>query len=70
MKKLLLLFGFILCFFNHLEAQKTTKSDIENADFSDINQDELPDAVLLRGNVRVRHEGVVMTCNKAYFFQK
>lgn len=70
MKKLLLLFGFIFCFFNHLEAQKTTKIDIENADFSDINQDELPDAVLLRGNVRVRHEGVVMTCNKAYFFQK
>lgn len=70
MKKLLLLFGFVFCFFNHLEAQKTTKIDIENADFSDVNQDEIPDAVLLRGNVRVRHEGVVMTCNTAYFFQK
>ncbi|MGV9003616.1 OstA-like protein [Flavobacterium sp.] len=70
MKKLFLLFGFIFCFFNQLEAQKTTKIDIENADFSDVNQDEIPDAVLLRGNVRVRHEGVVMTCNKAYFFQK
>jgi len=43
---------------------------IENADFQDINQFEIPDAVLLTGNVRVRHEGVVMTCNKAYFFQK
>jgi len=24
---------------------------------------------LLTGNVRVRHDGVVMTCNKAYYFQ-
>ena len=70
MKKLLLLFGFIFCFFNHLEAQKSSKIDIENADFSDVNQEEIPDAVLLRGNVRVRHEGVVLTCNTAYFFQK
>lgn len=70
MKKLLLLFGFIFCFYNHLEAQKSSKIDIENADFSDVNQEEIPDAVLLRGNVRVRHEGVVLTCNKAYFFQK
>lgn len=43
---------------------------VENADFQDINQFEIPDAVLLTGNVRVRHEGVVLTCNKAYFFQK
>ena len=70
MKKLLLLFGFIFCFFNHLEAQKSSKIDIENADFSDVNHEEIPDAVLLRGNVRVRHEGVVLTCNTAYFFQK
>ncbi len=43
---------------------------VENADFQDINQFEIPDAVLLTGNVRVNHEGVIMTCNKAYFFQK
>jgi hypothetical protein len=43
---------------------------VENADFQDINQYEIPDAVLLTGNVRVNHEGVIMTCNKAYFFQK
>ena len=70
MKKLLLFFGIVFCFINTLEAQKTTKINIENADFSDVNQEEIPDAVLLRGNVRVRHEGIVMTCNKAYFFQK
>ena len=43
---------------------------MENSDFSDINQNEVPDALLLTGNVRVSHDGVVLTCNKAYYFQK
>lgn len=70
MKKLLLLFGILLCFVNDLEAQKTSKINIEYSDFADKDQDEIPDAVLLRGNVKVRHEGVIFTCNKAYFFEK
>jgi lipopolysaccharide export system protein LptA len=53
---------------------KTQKQDskiiVENADFGDINQTEIPDATLLQGNVRVRHEGMLLTCNKAYLFQK
>ena len=43
---------------------------IENSDFSDVNQELVPDAVLLTGNVKINHDGVVLTCNKAYFFQK
>jgi lipopolysaccharide assembly outer membrane protein LptD (OstA) len=70
LKKLLLLFGIILCCVNQLEAQKTSKINIEYSDFADKDQDEIPDAVLLRGNVKVRHEGVIFTCNKAYFFEK
>lgn len=70
MKKLLLLFGIILCCVNQLEAQKTSKINIEYSDFADKDQDEIPDAILLRGNVRVNHEGVRFTCNKAYFFEK
>jgi lipopolysaccharide export system protein LptA len=35
-----------------------------------VNQTEIPDAFLLTGNVRVSHDGVIMTCNKAYYFQK
>ncbi len=50
--------------------KKTTPIDIEYSEFADRNQEEIPDALLLRGNVRIRHEGVVFTCNKAYFFQK
>ena len=51
-------------------AQKDDRIIIENADFSDINQNEMPDAVLLTGNVRARHQGMLMMCNKAYYFQK
>jgi lipopolysaccharide export system protein LptA len=53
-----------------LSAQDSKKIIVENADFSDINQTEIPDAVLLTGNVRVHQEGMFMTCNKAYYFQK
>jgi len=49
--------------------QKTNKIIIENSDFQDINEYEMPGAVLLTGNVRALHDGIVMTCNKAYYFK-
>ena len=52
-----------------LVAQKTNKIVIESADFQDRNEYEIPGALLLTGNVRVNHDGVVMTCNKAYYYQ-
>lgn len=69
MKKKLILIGLLLLTFTFAFSQKATKIIVENSDFSDINQNEVPDALLLTGNVRVRHDGVVMTCNKAYYFQ-
>ncbi len=69
MKKLLLFIGILTCFLK-VNAQKSSKINIEHADHFDIDQTEIPDAALLRGNVRVSHEGVVFTCNKAYYFQK
>jgi lipopolysaccharide export system protein LptA len=51
-------------------AQAPKKIVVENADYSDVNQELMPDALLLTGNVKVNHDGVVLTCNKAYFFQK
>ncbi|KLT69959.1 OstA-like protein [Flavobacterium sp. ABG] len=51
-------------------AQTPKKIIVENADFSDVDQVLMPDALLLTGNVKVNHDGVVLTCNKAYFFQK
>ena len=51
-------------------AQTPKKIIVENADFSDVNEVEIPGALLLTGNVKINHDGVVMTCNRAYFFQK
>ncbi|OYU80181.1 MAG: OstA-like protein [Flavobacterium sp. BFFFF1] len=72
MKKYFFLFfcGFLLLASKPATAQKAKPIIIENADHFDINQAEIPDAALLTGNVRVNHDGVIMTCNKAYFFQK
>ena len=61
---------FVLLITNVVLAQAPKKIIIENSDFADVNQTETPDALLLIGNVRVNHDGIVMTCNKAYYFQK
>lgn len=71
-----LLFIFIHLPFTLL-AQETTKKKIEpnsskiiieHADFIDKNQDEIPGAIVFTGNVRVLHNGVKISCNKAYHF--
>lgn len=43
---------------------------IENSDFFDISETEIPGAIVLTGNVRIIHQGVRMSCNKAYHFTK
>ncbi|SDH72665.1 OstA-like protein [Flavobacterium omnivorum] len=72
MKKSLffLRYCLLLLITNLVLAQAPKKIIVENSDFADVNQVEIPDALLLIGNVRVNHDGVVMTCNKAYYFQK
>lgn len=71
MKKLLFLISF--CLFisaQNIFAQAPKKIIVENSDFSDVNEAEIPGALLLTGNVKINHDGVVLTCNKAYYFQK
>lgn len=53
-----------------LWAQDNKQITIENSDFFDISESEVPGAIVLTGNVRILHEGVRMTCNKAYHFTK
>ena len=43
---------------------------IQHSDFLDISEKEVPGAIVLTGNVIIIHEGVRMTCNKAYHFTK
>lgn len=49
-------------------AQEKKKIIIENSDFTEMNQNEVPGAVILTGNVKILHDGVRITCNKAYHF--
>lgn len=63
-------FGLILCCSTTVLAQKPKQISVEHSDFADVNQNEIPDAFLLTGNVRISHDGAIITCNKAYFFQK
>ncbi len=51
-------------------SQEKTQIEIINSDYFDINQTEVPDAVLYSGNVQVKHAGATMFCNKAYLFTK
>lgn len=53
-----------------VSAQAPKKINVEHSDYFDVNQIAIPDAILLTGNVRVNHDGIVLTCNKAYYFQK
>lgn len=72
MKKSLyfIIYSLILFSSNLVLAQAPKKIKIEQSDFADIDQLKFPDALLLTGNVKVSHDGVILTCNKAYFFQK
>lgn len=71
MKKLSFFICFCLIFsgFNKLSAQDSKKILIEYSDFGDRNETLMPGAALLTGNVRVRQEGLVLTCNKAYYYE-
>ena len=72
MKKLLFFISYCLLLVSaqNVFAQAPKKIIVENSDFSDVNEVEIPGALLLTGNVKINHDGVVLTCNKAYFFQK
>jgi len=52
------------------QAPKPKTINIENADLVEVNEALVPDGVLLTGNVKVNHDGIVLTCNKAYVFKK
>ncbi|OYQ38232.1 OstA-like protein [Flavobacterium cyanobacteriorum] len=69
-KLLLLLLTFTLCSCLWSQNQKKNSNIIiENSDFVNMNQDEVPGAIVFIGNVSVWHDGVRITCNKAYHFK-
>ncbi|PJJ07231.1 OstA-like protein [Flavobacterium sp. 1] len=72
MKKSLyfIIYSLVLLSANLILAQAPKKIHVEQSDFADMDKDKYPGALLLTGNVKVSHDGVILTCNKAYFFQK
>lgn len=64
-----MLSAFILLNPTKILAQAKKKIIIENADFTERNEAAIPGAILASGNVRVNHDGAIITCNKAYIFQ-
>ena len=63
----------LICFFFALQlavAQQSKPIKVEYSDFANVDQTEVPDAILVYGNVRVSHDGAILFCNKAYVFQK
>jgi lipopolysaccharide export system protein LptA len=65
-------FLFFISFLYHpkLWSQDTKQVVIESSDFLDISESEVPGAIVFTGNVSILHEGIRMTCNKAYHFTK
>ncbi|MEC4114687.1 OstA-like protein [Myroides pelagicus] len=64
--------SFILLLFTILSFSQTPNKDkiiIHHADRSDINEELLPNAVILTGNILAEHDGMTMQCNKAYYFR-
>jgi lipopolysaccharide export system protein LptA len=55
---------------NELAAQPISQIIVEHSDFLDKNEELLSGAVILSGNVRVNHDGAIITCSKAYHYQK
>ena len=54
-------------------AQDTAKVSLvylEHSETLSFDEQRLPDAQILRGNVRFRHDSVLMYCDSAYFFEK
>lgn len=64
---------FISCFqFSSAqeEIQDNDKIKIVDNDYVDMNEHEIPGAIVFTGNVEVVHKGVNIKCNKAYYFDK
>ena len=69
LKNTFLNIAFLLLSVTFSVAQEKKKIIIENSDFVDMNQTEIPGAIVFTGNVRIIHNGVKMFCNKAYHFK-
>ena len=66
-------FILISCFYTTIFAQEKTKITIERAGFFEKDKKKYPDASVLTrdkdNKVLISHDGVLMTCNQAFFYE-
>ncbi len=66
LKQLILFFLLIFTVTTHAQQQKIK---ILNSEQTYKDQKKYPDALILNGKVKVKHEGIIVDCNKALFYQ-
>jgi lipopolysaccharide export system protein LptA len=49
---------------------QTTMVYLEHSETLSFEEERIPDAQILRGNVRFRHEDMLMFCDSAYFYER
>ena len=57
-------------FFSLISLSQNKKIKILNADFQKTDKDKYLGATVLLGNVKVAHEGIILTCSKAFYFKE
>lgn len=67
MKKNILIY-FIL--FSAIALSQNKKIIIENAEIQFADEEKYPGATVLLGDVKIKHEGIRLTCKKAFYFKK
>ena len=63
---------FLLLLFQSLVSlsQEPKKITIENSEITEVDEEKYPGATILLGNVRIKHEGINLTCQQALFYKK
>ena len=61
---------YLFLFANLLTAVGQNLVYLEHSDVLAFDNDRLPDAQILRGDVRFRHDEALMFCDSAYFYEK
>ncbi|QMU64073.1 MAG: hypothetical protein GKR88_07070 [Flavobacteriaceae bacterium] len=49
---------------------KSKRIKILNAKISSANEEKFPGAIILTGNVKIKHEGAILNCNSALFYKE
>lgn len=63
-------FFFIFILQAVFASSQTKKIVIENSEIQFVNEEKYPGATVLLGDVQISHDGIRLTCKKAYYFKE